>query len=191
VHFVKQNFWPGIGLDSLQDLNQQARAWMEKVNHQTHSTTREVPYQRLPQERLLLLDEQPDYDTSYMEDRRVAKDCLLSYRGNRYSVPWRFAGKTVLVREPVTGGRIEIYSDVKVIAEHRLAEGRGVRVSVPAHYEGLADKRRPRGPAAPPEGSPGAVELTPGPGVGRGFLAREVEQRSLAVYEEVADVAAI
>jgi hypothetical protein len=64
-------------------------------------------------------------------------------------------------------------------------------VSVPAHYEGLAEQRRQRGPAPPPEGSPGAVELTPGPGVGRGFLAPEVEQRSLAVYEEVADVAAI
>jgi hypothetical protein len=145
----------------------------------------------LPQERLLLLDEQPDYDTSYMEDRRVAKDCMLSYRGNRYSVPWRFAGKTVLVREPVSGGRIEVYSDVKVIAEHRLAEGRGVMVSAPEHYEGLTEKRHPRGPAPPTEGSPGAAELTPGPGVGRGFLAPEVEQRSLAVYEEVADVAAI
>jgi hypothetical protein len=64
-------------------------------------------------------------------------------------------------------------------------------VSDPAHYEGLAEGRRPRGPAPPPESSPGAVELTPGPGVGRGFLAPEVEQRSLAVYEEVADVAAI
>jgi len=31
------------------------------------------------------------------------------------------------------------------------------------------------------------VELTPGPGVGRGFLAPKVEQRSLAVYEEVAE----
>jgi hypothetical protein len=116
---------------------------------------------------------------------------MLSYRGNRYSVPFRFAGKTLLVREPVTGGRIEIYSDIKVIAEHRLAEGRGVMVSDPAHYEGLAEQRRARGPARPPEGSPGVVELTPGPGVGRGFLAPEVQQRSLAVYEEVADVAAI
>jgi hypothetical protein len=35
----------------------------------------------LPQEQLLLIDGQPDYDTSYMEDRRVAKDCILSYRG--------------------------------------------------------------------------------------------------------------
>ena len=190
MRFVKQNFWPGISFPSLPDLNQQARAWMEKVNRQAHSTTREVPYQRLTQERLLLIDEQPDYDTSYMEDRRVAKDCMLSYRGNRYSVPFRFAGKTVLVREPVSRGRIEIYSDIKVIAEHRLAEGRGVMVSDPAHYEGLAEQRHPRGPA-PPKPSPAAVELTPGPGVGRGFLAPEVEQRSLAVYEEVADVAAI
>jgi hypothetical protein len=63
-------------------------------------------------------------------------------------------------------------------------------VSDPAHYEGLAEQRRPRGPALPAESSPAAVELTPGPGVGRGFLAPEVEQRSLAVYEEVADVAA-
>src|ERR1035437_2442654 len=169
IRFVKQNFWPGIAFGSLADLNQQARTWMEKVNHQVHSTTRAVPYERWPQERLLFIDEQPDYDTSYMEDRRVAKDCMLSYRGNRYSVPFRFAGKTVLVREPVTGGRIEIYSEIKVIAEHRLAEGRGVMVSDPAHYHGLAERRRPRGPA-PPDSSPSpAVELTPGPGVGRGF----------------------
>jgi hypothetical protein len=150
-----------------------------------------VPYLRLPQERLLLIDEQPDYDTSYMEDRRLAKDCLLSYRDNRYSVPFRFAGKTVLVREPVTGDRIEIYSDVKGIAEHRLAEGRGVMVIDPVHDEGLAEKRRPRGPAPPAGGSSAPVEWAPGPGVGRGFRAPEVEQRSLAVYQEVADVAAI
>ena len=87
VRFVKQNFWPGISFLSLPDLNQQARTWMEKVNHQVHSTTREVPYQRLPQERLLLIEEQPDYDTGYMEHRRVAKHCMLSYRGNRFSVP--------------------------------------------------------------------------------------------------------
>jgi len=184
------NFWPGISFPSLPDLNQQARAWMEKVNRQTHATTRAIPYQRLTQEQLLLIDEQPDYDTSYMEDRRVAKDCMLSYRGNRYSVPFRFAGKTVLVREPVSHGCIEIYSDIKVIAEHQLAEGRGAMVSNPAHYEGLAEQRRPRGPASL-KPLPAAVELTPGPGVGRGFLAPEVEQRSLAVYEEVADVAAI
>ena len=48
------------------------------------------------------------------------KTALLSYRGNRYSVPFRFAGKTVLVRGAVSRGRFEIYSDIKVIAEHQM-----------------------------------------------------------------------
>ena len=190
IRFVKQNFWPGIQFSSLTDLNQQARQWMEKVNRQPHATTREVPYDRLAKERLLLIDEQPDYDTSYMEDRCVAKDCTLSYRGNRYSVPFRHAGKTVLVREPVTGGKIQIYCDIQLIAEHQLAEGRGAMVTDPAHYHGLAERRRDRRPAST---LPAAerTELTPGPGVGLNFVPPEVEQRSLAVYEEVADVAAI
>jgi transposase len=190
IRFVKQNFWPGIGFVSLADLNQQARAWREKVNHQVHSTTREVPYDRLTKERLLLIDEQPPYDTSYMEDRCVAKDCTLSYRGNRYSVPFIHARKTLLVREPVMGGKVEIYSGAKVVAEHRLAEGRGVMVIDPAHYQGLMERRPDRVPAKRPAAAP-LVEMAPGPGVGRGWMAPEVEQRSLAVYQEVADVAAI
>jgi hypothetical protein len=189
IRYVKQNFWPGIQFDTLADLNQQARQWMKKVNHQPHGTTREVPHDRLPNERLLLICEQPDYDTSYMEDRRVAKDCTLSYRGNRYSVPFRYAGKTLLVREPVAAGNIEIYHDLEVVAQHRLAEGRGAMVLDPAHYAGLNERRVDRRPIA---ASPiQATELTPGPGVGLNFVPPEVEQRSLAVYEEVADVAAI
>ncbi len=187
--YAKQNFWPGIQFDSLADLNQQARQWMEKVNRQTHATTREVPYDRLPKEPLLLICEQPDYDTSYMEDRRVAKDCTLSYRGNRYSVPFRHAGKTLLVREPVAAGKIKIYRELEVVAEHRLAEGRGAMVLNPAHYAGLSERRVDRRPIAVEPTQ--AVELTPGPGVGHNFVPPEVEQRSLAVYEEVADVAAI
>ena len=189
--FVKKNFWPGMHFESLGDLNRQARAWAEKVNHRVHGTTREVPYERVGRERLLGIEEQPAYDTSYLEDRRVAKDCTLSYRGNRYSVPYRYAGKTVVVREPVAGGRIEIYRDITVIAEHRLAAGRGVMVIDAAHYEGIEGQRRPRGPGKAGPAMSAPVGLTPGPGVGRGFVAPEVEQRSLAVYQEVADVAAI
>ena len=162
---------------------------MEKVNRQPHATACERPYDRLPKEPLLLICEQPDYDTGYMEDRRVAKDCTLSYRGNRYSVPFRCAGKTLLVRQPVAGGKIEIYHDLDVVAEHRLAEGRGAMVLDASHYAELGQRRVDRRPlAVPPMAAP---ELTPGPGVGHHFVPPEVEQRSLAVYEEVADVAAI
>src|SRR5258708_14755042 len=118
-----------------------------------------------------------------MEDRRVAKDCLLSYRGNRYSVPFRYAGKTVLVREPVRGGSIQIYSDVKVIAEHRLAEGRGAMGMAPEHYEGLADKRPTRRPPPSPEGAP-QIQLTPAPGVGPGFPPPDQHQHPHATYPQ-------
>jgi len=88
VRFVKQNFWPGISFLSLADLNQQARTWMEKVNHQVHSTTREVPYQRLPQERLLLLDEVLAYEADGVSHARDA--ALLLYLAERLAaVPER------------------------------------------------------------------------------------------------------
>ena len=67
----------------------------------------------------------------------------------------------------------------------------GVMVIDAAHYEGIRDQRRPRGPASGTPTASQPVELTPGPGEGRGFVPPEVEQRALAVYEEVADVAAI
>ncbi|MGH9556197.1 MAG: Mu transposase domain-containing protein [Terriglobales bacterium] len=190
IRFVKQNFWPGIQFVPLPELNTQAREWMERVNRQVHATTREVPYERLAKENLLSIAGHPDYDTSYVEERRVAKDCPLSYRGNRYSVPWRHVGKTVLVKEPVEGGRIRIYDRAEGIAEHVLAEGRGVMVMEPEHYRGLAQRDRGCGPAPATPPQP-CVKLAPGPGVGRGFVAPEVEQRSLSIYEEVADVVAI
>ena len=61
----------------------------------------------------------------------------------------------------------------------------------PAHYKGIQDQRRERRPPGgkPPVAAP--IELSPGPGVGHGFVPPEVEQRSLSVYEEVDDVAAI
>ena len=57
---------------------------VEKANHQVHTTTREVPFERLVQERLLGIDEQPAYDTSYTEDRRVAKDCTPITHNNQW-----------------------------------------------------------------------------------------------------------
>jgi len=87
-------------------------------------------------------------------------------------------------------GKIEIYSGLKVVAEHPLAEGRGVMVIDPTHYQGLMERRPDRIPTKRPTAAP-LVEMPPGPGVGRGWTAPEVEQRSLAAYQEVADVAAI
>jgi transposase len=186
IGFVRGNFWPGLTFSSLADLNRQGWAWMEAVNHQPHSTTREVPYERLKRENLRSIAAQPDYDTSYVSYRQVQKDCLFSYRGNHYSVPHRYAGKAVVVKEPVGGEVIRVCYQQEQIAAHRLATGKGTLVIAPEHYHGLP--RRPRGrptAAAPPR------QLTPGPGVGRHRPVPEVEVRPLWIYEEVSDVATV
>ncbi len=186
IEFVRGNFWPGLSFTSLEDLNRQAWSWMEEVNHRPHSTTREIPYKRLTRENLHPLAGQPDYDTSYVAYRQVGKDCLVSYRGNRYSVPHRYVGKGVVVKEPVGGGWIRLYDQQEMIAEHQLASGKGTMVIQKEHYRGLV--RRPRGR---PVSEPARRELTAGPGVGRHYAVPEVEVRPLAVYEEVNHVAAI
>lgn len=62
---------------------------------------------------------EPAYDTSYVSHRQVSKDCLVSYRGNRYSVPHAHAGRSVAVREPL--GTIRIFYQHDLIAERPLS----------------------------------------------------------------------
>jgi transposase len=191
IRYVKSSFWPGIDFDSLAGLNQQAFLWYEEANRRPHGTTREVPYERLGREVLTPLDGQPDYDTSYYSPRQVAKDCLLSYHGNRYSVPYAYAGKSVVVREGLDSGAIRIFHQQDLIAEHRLASGKGDMVIQPEHYGSLP--RRPK--QAAPKSATLVAELMPGPGVGLHHPIPEVECRPLSVYqplcEEVDYVAAV
>ncbi|MGB6132544.1 MAG: IS21 family transposase [Acidobacteriaceae bacterium] len=191
IRFIKSSFWPGLTFDSLAELNRQALAWCGEVNRRVHGTTREAPVQRLAREGLTPLNGQPHYDTSYVSHRQVARDCMVSYRGNRYSAPHLYAGKTVLVREPLDGGLLRIFHQQDLIAEHALAKGKGEAVVERAHYGNLP--RRPRGPIST---APAIVsELMPGPGVGLHYTIPEVELRPLSIYnsfcEEAAHVAAV
>lgn len=187
IRFVKSSFWPGIAFSSLADLNCQSWTWCAEANQREHATTRAVPIERWPQEHLLPVVGRPDYDTSYRSHRLVTKDCLVSYQGNRYSVPYAFAGKTVTVCQTLDSGLLRIFHQQDRIAEHQLAAGKGAMLMDPAHY-GSLPRREPK---RVPETVAPAAELTPGPGVGLHHAIPEVQMRSLAIYEEVAYVAAV
>jgi len=180
IKFVKGNFWPGLQFTTLEDLNQQARLWMEEVNGRVHATTREIPIARWAKEQLRSIDGQPDYDTSYVGFRQVSKDCLVSYRGNRYSVPHTFTGKMVAVKEPVRGGEIAIYHQHALLARHRLQNGRGALVMEPGHYQGLPGRR-----SIQPEPQVSEPAMRPA------WTGPDVEIRPLAIYEEIGYGAAI
>jgi len=192
IRFIKGNFWPGIAFDSLKELNRQGLAWCGEVNGRVHSTTREIPQTRFPQEGLTPLNGQPAYDTSYVSHRQVAKDCMFSYRGNRYSVPYLHAGKSVLVREPLDSGTIRVFAQNNQIAEHKTAAGKGEMVVEAAHYDELP-RRSSASAVKPPLLA--VAELAPGPGVGLHYPVPEVEFRSLSIYnafcEEAAHVASV
>ena len=142
IRYIKSSFWPGLNFDSLEEVNRQALAWCGEANRRTHATTREVPLERFPREGLTPLNGQPDYDTSYESRRQAAKDCLVSYRGNRYSVPYAYAGKSVTVRQPLDTGTIRIFHQRNLLAEHELAPGKGEMVMKRAHYSGLPRRTR-------------------------------------------------
>jgi transposase len=187
VLYVRGNFWVGIEFRDLVDLNEQARVWMDEVaNVRLHQTTRSVPFQRLEEERakLVSVEAVAAYDPSYISQRIVTKDCLISYRGVRYSVPHAYAGKVVTVREPLDDELLHIHFQDEQIAAHSQSRQKGAMVLQEQHYQGLGSARnwlrhRKRLIEEP------RVALPAGPGVGRAYVAPEVEERSLAVYEQM------
>jgi len=182
VHYVRINFWPGLCHTGLADLNQQAVAWLDTVaNVRIHGTTGEVPFVRLPLEGLSPLLGKPDYDTSLLSTRRSSADCFISYGGNFYSVPAGHHRQNLTVRETESGLLVVATANGDEIARHCLAEGKGQCIVEPTHYQTLAVSTRRTRRAA--------VQQTPVVAVSNQVEAPVVETRSLAIYQELAEVA--
>ena len=123
----------GIKYNSLNDLNGQALAWNNKVNGKIHSTTNEIPFERLKKEGLNPI--QREYIIDKINLRRVQKDCLISFAGNQYSVPAEYIGKDVAVIG--MDNMLCAYHDGKQIAVHRISYQKKDMVVNPVHYQKL------------------------------------------------------
>ena len=53
----------------------------------------------------------------------MSRECYASYKGNRYSVPWKHAGRECNVVEESSHLRIRI--DSETVAEHEILPGTG------------------------------------------------------------------
>ena len=111
-----------------------------------HGTTGERPIDRFERERDLLtpLPTRPFVGT-HEAVRKVSWDCLVSFGGSRYSVPWPYAAKQVWLR-PSRGTHLAVRNQRgEEIARHALSARTGVTVLDPAHYTGLrTDQPRTR-----------------------------------------------
>src|SRR5260370_29301929 len=52
VGVIKDGFWPGVRFTDSDDLNQQARAWCDRLNQKVHRTTQRVPMNMWVEEQL-------------------------------------------------------------------------------------------------------------------------------------------
>jgi len=182
IGFVRGNFFCGRSFFDVDDLNGQFISWLDKVNSRVHGTTRQIPKERLQIERdsLIPLDAAHRYRIYYFENRKVPKDCLVSWHGNRYSVPTHLVGKTVEVKQPIDDQTIKIYHLGEMVAIHRILPGKGQWSIDPAHFRGLTHK----------VWSP-YNQISPEPATPRGpggcHPIPQVAVRDLSVYEQLVE----
>jgi len=137
--YLENHFIKGNEFEDFEDLLEKIRLFTEEYNRKHHSGINTIPAERYFEEERKTLGVLPDsYFVSMKEEwRKVNYDCLLSYEGNKYSVPFSYASKHVWVRKYL-GYKVRIFSQRgNIIAEHLIPARRGSVVIEQEHYRGL------------------------------------------------------
>ncbi len=142
--YLEQQFIKGRRFASFPHFLQELAAFEhDDLDVRIHRTTLERPIDRFAAEasHLTPLPEQRFVGTLALS-RKVSWDCLVSFRGTRYSVPAVYAGKLVWLL--VSRGTHLLVLDARraVIAEHAVSASKGTTVIQDEHYAALR-----RGPA--------------------------------------------
>jgi len=172
VRYLRQSFLCGRTAASREDLRQQLRTWLTEVAFpRVHGTTHRVVREAWEEERPYLQPaRQPPFPYAPELTRQVSRDAYVSYQGNRYSVPFALAGRTVTLRR--VGGTLELWSDGARQACHALLEGKHQTRTVPEHH------------------APATLSIPERPGGKARLTLRvgdpEVEVRPLDAYERLA-----
>ncbi|GAC1350137.1 MAG: hypothetical protein NVSMB27_29780 [Ktedonobacteraceae bacterium] len=117
VGVIKDGFWPGVRFTDIDDLNQQARAWCDRLNQKVHRTTQRIPMNMWVEELLSPLPTDYGWERFGAEERRVSFDGFLSYDGVLYGLPAEppVAGSMVQVRERQL--QLRVFAKGRLIAQ--------------------------------------------------------------------------
>ena len=134
---IENNFYAGRTFRDFEDLNQQARAWCDKVNATYKRHLRAIPKELFALERAHLKPLPLWVPEPYLlHHRTIDTEGYVNLDTNRYSVPEDWIGLSVQVRE--TQGNLLIDgSRGETVTHHRLVEAQGKRITLKEH-------RRPR-----------------------------------------------
>lgn len=141
--YIEADFIRGRIFVDVDDLNRRYEEWLDTIaNQRVHGTTGKAPFALWEQEKLALLP-LPEKEYEYFEllSRKVATDCLISVEGSRYSVPWKYAGSTVSVKN--YPDHFAVFSATEKISEHQKTREKNQMIIIREHYEGLRQRREP------------------------------------------------
>ncbi len=170
VKFVKRDFFMGGNFTSFSDINQKLQQWLLRVNSSIQGTTHEIPAEKLKHENLNRLDEVTPYQITKEESRKISPDSHLSYLGNKYSVPYKFAGRTA--RLQICDTYFSVFVGNELICRHEIIPGHGRVSRNKEHFKGLLSEILKHN-SAPKSKCENVIR----------FDDPDVEKRSLSVYE--------
>lgn len=175
MDYLRESFWRGYTYHSVAQANADVATWLAETAHERiHGTYRQQVKVRWEQE-VPHLGRLPasDYDTSLKFFRKVYKDCLLSFGGNRYYVAPHVVGKKVLLK--IKNNVLRIYDDTELLAVYPVEQTKGQILGLPVQRSCPAQQLprygRDKGKATR--------------GLLNGSLYPEVHQRPLAEYERL------
>ncbi|MHB0929448.1 MAG: Mu transposase domain-containing protein [Candidatus Nanopelagicales bacterium] len=133
--YIEGNFYPGRTFTDLFDLNGQLLEWCKAVNAKPRRHLHASPVELFRTEQSRLVPLPIHVPEVYAVHRRVVSvEGLVTLHNNRYSVPPRWIGRGVEVRE--TMERVVICSGHELLAEHPcLEEKAGAQSVLPAHRQ--------------------------------------------------------
>ena len=139
--YAESSLLNGRTFQSLEHLGDVTRWWLEHVSDvHLHRTTGQRPIDRHAEERPYLIPlPARAFDPSPVVYRVVDAEGLVAWRGNRYSVPWRYIGQPLPLR--ITETELVVYSpQVEEVARHPLwPEGQSGQRSVQPQHQPSRD----------------------------------------------------
>lgn len=170
VEVIKYGFWPGVHFSDLDDLNEQAVAWCNRLNQKVHRTTRRVPLDLWVEEKLSALPKDSTWERFGAEERRVSSDGFVSFDGVLYGLPSSpaMAGAKVLISKRHRD--LRIFYQGQLVATHQVRARSTEIVLHPQQFVGV-----PPTPALGHKLRPLAHQIT----------TPEVEIRSLCEYDQL------
>ncbi len=136
IQEVHRGFFYGRDFADLPDVRMQMIMWLEKFNGRQHAVTHQVP-QKMWDEEKLLLKKIPECFIE-RQTRKADKTGLISFKGNKYSVPMVFQDRSVFVSENEEMLMIHDPASAKVIATHHIPLGKGLMIKQSIHYRDIS-----------------------------------------------------